>query len=123
MSLTKRGTEAMTGNRDFTMSWPDQRRLVKKTKTDQDMTGLEELAFDEDLFDKLKEVRTRLANEAGKIPPYVIFSNQILEFLTRIRPTTEEHAKKINGIGEVKAKRYLAPFLEAIREFKEETSP
>ncbi len=123
MSLTKRGTEAMTGNRDFTMSWPDQRRLVKKTKTDQDMTGLEELAFDEDLFDQLKEVRTRLANEAGKIPPYVIFSNQVLEFLTRIRPTTEEHAKKINGIGEVKAKRYLAPFLEVIRQFKEENSP
>lgn len=123
MSLTKRGTEAMTGNRDFTMSWPDQRRLVKKTKSDQGMTGLEELAFDEDLFDQLKEVRTRLANEAGKIPPYVIFSNQVLEFLTRIRPTTVEHAMKINGIGEVKAKRYLAPFLEAIREFKEETSP
>ena len=123
MSLTKRGTEAMTGNRDFTMSWPDQRRLVKKTKSDQGMTGLEELAFDEDLFDQLKEVRTRLANEAGKIPPYVSFSNQVLEFLTRIRPTTVEHAMKINGIGEVKAKRYLAPFLEAIREFKEETSP
>lgn len=123
MSLTKRGTEAMTGNRDFTMSWPDQRRLVKKTKSDQGMTGLEELAFDEDLFDQLKEVRTRLANEAGKIPPYVIFSNQVLEFLTRIRPTTVEHAMKINGIGEVKAKRYLAPFLEAIKEFKEETSP
>jgi ATP-dependent DNA helicase RecQ len=122
MSLTKRGTEAMTGNRDFTMSWPDQRRLVKKTKSDQGMTGLEELAFDEDLFDQLKEVRTRLANEAGKIPPYVIFSNQVLEFLTRIRPTTVEHAMKINGIGEVKAKRYLAPFLEAIKEFKEETS-
>ena len=119
MSLTKRGTEAMTGNRDFTMSWPDQRRLIKKTKADQEMSGLEELAFDEDLFEQLKEVRKKLASEAGNIPPYVVFSNQVLEFFTRIRPTTVEHAMKIKGVGEVKAKRYLAPFLEAIGDFKE----
>ena len=46
----------------------------------------------------------------------MIFSNQTLEFLTRLRPTTMEAGLRIRGIGEVKAERYLEPFLEVIRE-------
>ena len=61
--------------------------------------------------------RQRLAKEEGK-PAYVIFGNQTLEFLTRLRPETEKQALRIRGIGEVKAERYLEPFLEAIRDYE-----
>ena len=71
--------------------------------------------MDESLFEALKSRRQALAREAGNVPPYVIFSNQTLEFFTRLRPTTTEAGLRIRGVGTVKAERYLEPFLEVIR--------
>ena len=72
-----------------------------------------ELGFDEALFEKLKKHRTALAQAEG-VPPYVIFSNQTLEFLTRLRPTSVEAGLKIRGIGEKKAREYLPDFIQII---------
>jgi len=128
LTLTSRGEEVMKGDRDFKIEWPDPNRLQKKKSSagskkgsgDKiDIVELKDLAFDENLFEKLKAVRERLAKEAGSVPHYVIFSNQVLEFFTRLRPTSVEQAMRIRGVGEVKAERYLEPFLEAIREFSE----
>jgi ATP-dependent DNA helicase RecQ len=105
----------MRGERHFQLAWPDRDQLQSKSKTPLANPDLEELAFDDALFEELKAVRNQIAKEEGK-PAYVIFGNQVLEFLTRLRPKTEEQALRIRGIGEVKAKRYLKPFLDAIRE-------
>ncbi len=117
MGLTRRGSAVMKGDNTFRMAWPDRSRMVKPGKAAKDNHGLEELAFDEDLFDQLKIVRKKLAEEAGGVPPYVIFGNQVLEFFTRLRPVSEGQAMKIHGVGKVKAERYLEPFLKAIRDF------
>ena len=119
LGLTRRGAEVMKGDRHFRLAWPDLETLDKSSNTSGDAPELEELEFDDHLFERLKEVRTEIAREAGGVPSYVIFSNQVLEFLTRIRPQSREQALKIRGIGEVKAERYLEPFLEAIRTFEE----
>ncbi len=118
LGLTRRGAAAMKGDRSFQMAWPDRSRIAKSGKAKETAQDLEGLAFDETLFDRLKDVRKRLAEEAGNVPPYVVFSNQVLECFTRLRPTNEDQALKIHGVGKVKAERYLAPFLEAIREFE-----
>ncbi len=120
LALTRRGAEVMKGDRHFSLAWPDRDALAAKGKKGLDAPDLSALEFDERLFERLKGVRNRLAKEAGGIPSYVIFSNQILEFLTRIRPSTKEQALKIRGIGSVKAERYLPPFLEEIQSFVEE---
>jgi len=126
LTLTRRGSEVMKGNRDFRLEWPDRDRLVKKksskssrspSKDRKDLIELEDLAFNEELYQILEDVRKRVAKEAGGIPHYVVFSNQVLEFFTRLRPTTTEQAMRIRGVGKVKAERYLESFLEAIREF------
>ncbi|MEX2578562.1 MAG: RecQ family ATP-dependent DNA helicase [Verrucomicrobiales bacterium] len=116
LGLTRRGGEAMRGNGDFRMAWPDRQRLASGGGSSEPGRGLDELAFDTALFEKLKEVRKRLATEAG-VPHYVVFGDQVLEFFTRLRPATAEQALKVRGVGKVKAERYLDPFLEAIREF------
>ncbi len=130
LSLTARGSAVMRGDRNFRLRWPDRARMTATTSSGKrpgsgggsgggggipDL-ALEELAFDESLFEKLRQKRQQLAEEAGGVPAYVIFSNQTLEFLTRLRPTTLEAGLRIRGIGEVKAERYLEPFLEVIRE-------
>jgi ATP-dependent DNA helicase RecQ len=128
LGLTRRGAGAMKGDRHFLLSWPDRGRLAAagkgakggrgaRAQEKETVQDLGDLAFDEGLFERLKEVRRRLAEEAGGVPPYVIFSNQVLECFTRLRPTGEAQALKIHGVGQTKADRYLAPFLEAIREF------
>ncbi len=124
LTLTARGSEIMRGDRAFRLRWPDASRLAATGGASGSAKGgnggipdlaLEELAFDEALFEKLRQTRQRLAEEAGGVPAYVIFGNQTLEFLTRLRPTTMEAGLRIRGIGEVKAERYLEPFLEVIR--------
>jgi ATP-dependent DNA helicase RecQ len=54
--------------------------------------------------------------KAERVPAYVIFSNQTLEHLARLRPSTREAGLLVKGIGEAKATKYLEPFLKVIRE-------
>jgi ATP-dependent DNA helicase RecQ len=116
LGLTRRGAEVMKGDVHYRMAWPERSRAAKSGKEKETVKGLGDLAFDEELFEKLKAVRKRLAEEAGNVPPYVIFGNTVLECFARLRPTTAEQAMKIHGVGKVKAERYLEPFLEVMRE-------
>jgi ATP-dependent DNA helicase RecQ len=116
LGLTRRGAEVMKGDMRYRMAWPERSRAAKSGKEKETVKGLGDLAFDEELFEKLKAVRKRLAEEAGGVPPYVIFGNTVLECFARLRPTTAEQAMKIHGVGKVKAERYLEPFLEVMRE-------
>ncbi|MBL9155303.1 MAG: ATP-dependent DNA helicase RecQ [Verrucomicrobiales bacterium] len=126
LTLSARGAEVMKGDRQFRLRWPDRDRMTTPppaTAAGGRPTGiaslaLEEVAFDEALFEKLRQTRARLAEEAGGVPAYVIFGNQTLEFLTRLRPMTMEAGLRIRGIGGVKAERYLEPFLQVIREHR-----
>ena len=107
----------MKGDRNFILSWPDREHLAAVEKASSSQAELSELNFDQGLYDKLRDVRSELAKEAGGVPSYVIFSNQVLEFFTRLRPQSTEAALKIRGVGPTKAERYLEPFLRAIREY------
>ncbi len=123
MTLTRRGAEVMRGKRDFKLDWPDAAQYEKPKSQKNSLVipsiALDELAFDEKLYEKLTQVRKRLAEEAGGKPTYVIFSNQVLQSFTRLRPKNREEALRISGVGEVKADRYLEPFLVAMQEFGE----
>ena len=57
----------------------------------------------------------RRVAERENLPAYIIFNNQTLEFLTRLRPTTMAAGLRIRGIAEKKAEKYLEPFLAVIR--------
>ena len=72
-----------------------------------------------DLFDVLKELRMRLAKEAG-VPAYVIFSNATLADMAKKQPKNLTQFKKISGVGEIKAAWYADAFLRCIKEYKEE---
>jgi ATP-dependent DNA helicase RecQ len=65
------------------------------------------------LFEALRDLRKRLAAEAG-VPPYVIFGDAALLEMSRRRPRDEAEFLQINGVGQVKLERYGNAFLEAI---------
>ena len=66
------------------------------------------------LFERLRQLRKRLADEQG-YPPYIVLSDQSLHELASVKPRTMEQFGMIHGIGEYKRKKYGEIFLKEIR--------
>jgi ATP-dependent DNA helicase RecQ len=108
MTLSEKGEAVMLGKATFELRWPDETAKPQ---------GLEEKSFDPQLFTMLKDLRFRIAKKDG-VPPYIVFSNKVLESLVRYMPSSIEEGLAIPGIGEGKAQTYLPSFLEMIRTYR-----
>ncbi|MEX2380242.1 MAG: RecQ family ATP-dependent DNA helicase, partial [Vicingaceae bacterium] len=76
-------------------------------------------AADEELFTILKDLCREVARDED-LPPYVIFSEPSLEDMATRYPITMEEMTNITGVGQGKAEKFGAPFLEAIKDYVEE---
>lgn len=119
VSLTIKGNEVMRSGGNVRMMWPSTAPAASQpTKPGTQLAAAEvsthELGFDDALFEKLKKHRNAIAQSEG-VPAYVVFSNQTLEFLTRLKPKSVEAALKIRGVGEKKAVTYLPEFIQVIK--------
>lgn len=110
LTLTPRGEAVMLGKQKPRIVWPEQ-HVVRPTKDD----GIEmkEFGFDAGLYDRLRELRNKLAKQEG-IQAHQIFPNKTLEYFTRLRPKNHDAGCRIKGVGEVKAGKYLDDFIEEI---------
>jgi ATP-dependent DNA helicase RecQ len=70
---------------------------------------------DEDLFQALRALRKRLADEAG-MPPYIVFNDASLREMAQRQPKTLPEFANIPGVGQAKLARYGGQFVELIRE-------
>ncbi len=70
-------------------------------------------AVDRNLWEALKQLRKRLADEQD-VPPYVIFHDATLMEMVMYRPATRQQLHKISGVGERKLELYGEVFLEVI---------
>jgi ATP-dependent DNA helicase RecQ len=75
-----------------------------------------DLDYDHNLFELLRGKRKELADDAH-VPPYVIFSDRTLVEMAAYYPLSTDSLMKINGVGQVKAERYGATFLEVIASY------
>ena len=75
-----------------------------------------EIACDEILFDRLRALRKRLADER-KVPAYVIFGDTTLRQMARLYPADEDAMHGIFGMGEKKRAEFGATFATAIGEY------
>jgi ATP-dependent DNA helicase RecQ len=69
---------------------------------------------DDALFQALRALRKRLADEAG-MPPYIIFNDASLRDMAQRQPTTLEEFSTIAGVGQAKLARYGDQFVALIR--------
>ncbi len=75
--------------------------------------------FDDDhdpsaqLFEKLRVLRKRLADEKG-VPPYVIFSDKSLLDMCKRKPKTKVQFAQVYGVGDQKLQMYCDAFIAAI---------
>ena len=66
-----------------------------------------------DLFEKLKTLRFKLAQEINK-PAFVIFSDATLEDMEHKKPRTRSEFAEVSGVGEAKLEKYSNEFLKVI---------
>jgi ATP-dependent DNA helicase RecQ len=67
------------------------------------------------LFESLRSLRKRLADEAG-MPPYIIFNDASLWEMAQRQPTTLQEFSTIVGVGQAKLARYGGQFVELIQQ-------
>jgi len=106
--------EVMKGKREVRLI---QLRRRKKGETRQ-KTVVEEDSWDgvdRPLFDRLRELRRRLAAEQA-VPPYVVFTDRTLREMARVRPSTRDRLLGVSGVGQKKLADYGDLFLEVIRQ-------
>jgi ATP-dependent DNA helicase RecQ len=70
---------------------------------------------DRELFEALREVRRKLAEER-QVPPYIIFNDSTLRQLAAMRPSTSERMRTVSGIGDAKLRDFGERFLVVIRD-------
>ncbi len=74
-----------------------------------------EVACDEPLFESLRQLRKRLADERG-VPPYIVFSDVALRQMAREYPQSAREFSRVSGVGEKKLLEYGDAFLAIISE-------
>ncbi|MGY3778864.1 DNA helicase RecQ [Isobaculum melis] len=72
-----------------------------------------QVAVDDVLFDRLREIRKDLATEQ-KVPPYVIFSDESLREMCHYLPKDDQAFLAIKGVGQNKLEKYGEIFMAAI---------
>lgn len=70
---------------------------------------------DPQLFERLRQLRTELAEEEG-VAPFVIFHDKTLRTIANQKPETPEALLEIPGIGDVKVERYGRRVLAVVNE-------
>ena len=86
-------------------------------KQEEKIARLDDDGMTEDereLFDLLRECRSRLARANG-VAPFMIFSNATLMDMTRKHPTNMTAFKRVSGVGEMKASWYGKDFLRVLK--------
>jgi ATP-dependent DNA helicase RecQ len=88
-------------------------KAPKAEKRAKRSAALEGMDVDEELFDRLRELRRVLAAEQG-VPAYVVFADRSLADMAARKPSTPEEFLGSHGVGEAKLERYGEVFLAAI---------
>lgn len=84
-----------------------------KSKYSLDSEVIIDNSNDEEIRNRLKEYRIKKCNEEN-IKPYMVFNNETMEDLIRLKPKNIEELEKVKGFGPVKSKKYGHDLLEKI---------
>jgi len=106
LSISSKGMKFLNSDEVLELSKPDKDVILKKG----------ELDYNEELFNILRELRRKLAEDAG-VPPFVIFGDVSLREMAYYFPKDTKSFSKIAGVGAKKLDQYADIFLEIINYF------
>ena len=128
MTLTPLGDQVMRGQAPCELAWPDrdgpakapeERHRVRRGGPDEEAAGTadEQMPVDGKLLVALKKKRDEIARDMGDVPRFFIFSDETLKAFARLKPTDVNAGRRIRGVGDAKAERYLPQFIEVIHQY------
>ena len=108
--LTDQSLDFLKGRRDVTLRRP--KVVTRRTGPGDD---LQAGSFDQELFKRLATLRRKLAQERG-VPAYIIFGDQTLRDMARVRPRDHQEMLGVRGVGQQKLEAFGDVFLACIAE-------
>ncbi len=90
-----------------------ERKEIRKTKKSSS-SALDLSNADEELFEKLRTLRLKIAKEE-KVPPYIVFSDKTLIHMSVQKPKNREEMLLVSGVGTFKYDKYGERFLEILK--------
>jgi len=106
LELTNDGAAVLKSRTKVTLTKP-------ATAPETKVHHVGEISCDEALFDRLRTLRKKLADERD-VPAYIIFSDVALRQMARNYPTNESEFTRISGVGEKKLREFGKIFLGEI---------
>nr|WP_246398745.1 DNA helicase RecQ [Hymenobacter luteus] len=92
----------------------------EEVKEEQEQEEVQQAAgHDEALFDMLKALRKKVAQQKN-LPPYVLFQDPSLKEMATTFPTKMDDLAHVSGVGQGKAQKFGAPFLALIQKYVDE---
>ena len=120
VSVTVAGREWLRSRASLTLDMRVDEVEVKRERRDNGrkrsaaaMVG-ETAEYDEGLFDELRALRRRLADEQS-VPAFVVFSDATLKAMAAAKPTDRQAMLRVSGVGPAKLERYGEAFLAVVR--------
>ena len=98
--------------------WDTQPELTRRPRRTVPIQE-EGLPYPEELYRRLKELRTALARRQG-VPAYVVFTDATLRAMCRRQPTDLAGMGEVPGVGERKLRQYGPDFLTEIHAWQQE---
>ncbi len=118
VKLTENSRRILEGEEVLMKMAKEQKRVPKEKKeqkTKRKTLGITLTEMEEQIFERLRTLRTEIAREE-KVPPYIVFSDKTLVHMCRENPANETEMLEISGVGEFKYKKYGKRFLEALQD-------
>lgn len=116
VSISEKGKEYVTNPQPITFSKDHD---FEEAAADEEETTTTRNAFDEILFDILKDLRKKVAKEKN-VPPYVVFQDPSLQEMATVYPVNTEELSNIIGVGKGKVSKFGKPFIEQILTYVQE---
>jgi ATP-dependent DNA helicase RecQ len=113
--LTEDGRAVMKAERPARLLLPDDAPRAAAGHRDRTRkpSRVPPVEGDAVLFEALRTHRLNVAR-AGGVPPYVVASDRTLREIAAFAPRTRAELLAVHGVGEAKADRYGAGFLEVV---------
>jgi ATP-dependent DNA helicase RecQ len=120
LKLNEKSAAYLAGSYPLTFSRDhDYEQEAITAENEEENAALGAKAYDDALFEILKNLRKKVAKEKN-LPPYVIFQDPSLEEMATTYPTTQEEMAQINGVGMGKVVKFGKQFLDAIIRYVDE---
>ncbi|MFA5871938.1 MAG: DNA helicase RecQ [Parcubacteria group bacterium] len=115
LAISRRGKGFIKGREEIRLS------KLKSSAESSQKSAVAEAEYDRELFDRLRILRKKIADEKG-VPPFVVFGDLALVQMSLHLPQSEDSFSKISGVGEEKLKQYGKIFTEVIRAYAKQNN-